>query len=398
MTTSLTIFPGTWCTDFPVHVTPWSVVNAETSEKRRTPPWGRVLLVAVVTLLVAGTGMVLIPRDSGTPPAVSFSETARRTALEDTLSLRQSATTLAEAAAPEAGTPVLGNAVTLLTTHAQALFDPNATPSSGVPSSTVPSSTAPSDRPDTAATQSSRATFLTRLAGSGWKRLDDAREADGGIARLLAAVGSAQVLQAEKLAAEWLLPLQEQTTASETKAPAATPLAASCPSASPTPEPTSATTDTALAAVVRSQREAIYVYQVALKRLDGTKTAAAAKHLEVHEALLRQAESVISANCADAPTSEAGYRLPEQFNQDPAAFLGSLELASLPRFGDLVALSTDETRRWAMDNLLAAARRSTGWGAPLPALPGLILDAGELPSLPTPTTPATNSTPASHGG
>ncbi|MCM0615149.1 ferritin-like domain-containing protein [Paenarthrobacter sp. TYUT067] len=343
----------------------------------------------MVALLVAGTGMVLLPRDSGTPPAVSFTETARLTALEDTLLLRESATTLAESAAPEAGKPMSGSAVTLLTTHAQALFDPRGTTSSATLSGAAPSPLQSS----AAAEQSSRASFLAGLAGGGWKRLDDARKADGGIARLLAAVGTAQVLQAEKLAAEWQLPLPEQTRASETKAPTATPLAASCPSANPTPEPMSATTDTALAAVVRSQQEAIYVYQVALKRLDETKSAAAAKHLQVHQALLREAEAVTSANCADAPTGEAGYRLPDTFTQDPATFLGSVELASLPRFGDLAALSTGETRTWALDSLVAAARMSLAWGAQLPALPGLMLDAGELPSLPTPT-----STPASQGG
>ncbi|AFR28385.1 ferritin-like domain-containing protein [Arthrobacter sp. Rue61a] len=388
MTTSLTIFPGTWCTDFPLHVTPWSVVNGRTSEKRRTPPWGRVLLVAVVALLVAGTGMVLIPRDSGTPPIVPFSETARASALEDTLQLRESAAMQAEAAAPDAEKSTLGNAVTLLTTHAQALLGPNdATPS---PRS---SGGATAAKTGAAATETSRASFLTGLAGSGQERLDDARKADGGIARMLAAVGSAQLLEAERLAAEWQLPQPQQTAAADAKALAATPLAASCPSVSPTPESTSATTDTALAAVVRSQQEAIYVYQVALKRLDEPNSAAAAKYLPVHEALLQQAESLTSANCADSPASEAGYRLPEQFAKDPAAFLGSVELASLPRFGDLVALSTDETRSWAVDGLLTAARRSAAWGAPLPALPGLMLDAGELPSLPTPTT-----APASTGG
>ncbi|YCK80496.1 ferritin-like domain-containing protein [Arthrobacter sp. D3-18] len=389
MTTSLTIFPATWCTDFPVHVTPWSVVNGQTSEKRRTPPWGRVLLVAVVALLVAGTGMVLIPRDSGTPPAVPFSETARVAALEDTQRLRESATLLAEASASDAGKPTLGDAVTLLTTHAQALQGPNGVTSRG-PSSAVP---ATADQ-ESAAKPTSRASFLTGLAASGQKRLDDAREADGGIARLLAAVGTAQLLQAESLAAEWQLPLPLTTAASDTGATTATPLAASCPSVSPTPEPTSASTDTALAAVVRSQQEAIYVYQVALKRVDTSNSAAAAKYLQMHEVLLQQAESLISVNCADAPAGEAGYRLPEQFAQDPAAFLGSVELASLPRLGDLVALSTDETRMWAVDCLLAAARRSAAWGAPLPALPGLMLDAGELPSLPTPT-PATST---SNGG
>ena len=389
MTTSLTIFPATWCTDFPVHVTPWSVVNGQTSEKRRTPPWGRVLLVAVVALLVAGTGMVLIPRDSGTPPAVPFSETARVVALEDTQRLRESATLLAEASASDAGKPTLGDAVTLLTTHAQALQGPNGV-TSRAPSSAGP---ATADQ-ESAAKPTSRVSFLTGLAASGQKRLDDAREADGGIARLLAAVGTAQLLQAESLAAEWQLPLPLTTAASDTGATTATPLAASCPSVSPTPEPTSATTDTALAAVVRSQQEAIYVYQVALKRVDTSNSAAAAKYLQMHEVLLQQAESLTNVNCADAPAGEAGYRLPEQFAQDPAAFLGSVELASLPRLGDLVALSTDETRMWAVDGLLAAARRSAAWGAPLPALPGLMLDAGELPSLPMPT-PATST---SNGG
>lgn len=370
-------------------MTPWSVVNGQTSEKRQTPPWGRVLLATVVALLVAGTGMVLIPRDSGTPTAVPFSETARVVALEDTQRLRESAALMVEAAASDAGMPTLGNAVTLLTTHAQALQSPNSV-ASRAPSSVGP---ATADQERAAAPTSRRASFLTALAGSGQKRLDDAREADGGIARLLAAVGTAQLLQAERLAAEWQLPLQQQPTAADTKAPTATPLAASCPSASPAPEPTSATTDTALASVVRSQQEAIYVYQVTLKRLDTSNSAAAGKYLQTHEVLLQQAESLTSANCADAPPGEAGYRLPEQFTQDPAAFLGSVELSSLPRFGDLVALSTDETRTWAIDGLLAAARRSTAWGAALPALPGLMLDVGDLPSLPTPT-----ATPTSNGG
>lgn len=348
----------------------------------------------MVALLVAGTGMVLIPRDSATPPIVPFSETARALALEDTLLLRESAALQAEAAAPDAEKSTLGNAVTLLTTHAQALLGPNGatsrTTSSGRSASTGGATDA---KAGTAATETSRASFLTRLAGSGQKRLDDARKADGGIARLLAAVGTAQLLQAERLAAEWQLPLPQQTATAEATALAATPLTASCPSVSPTLESPSATTDTALAAVVRSQQEAIYVYQVALKRLDNPNSAAAANHLQVHEGLLQQAESLTSANCADTPASEAGYRLPEQFAEDPAVFLGSLELASLPRFGDLVALSTNETRSWAVDGLLAAARRSAAWGASLPALPGLMLDAGELPSLPTPTT-----APASAGG
>ena len=158
-----------------------------------------------------------------------------------------------------------------------------------------------------------------------------------------------------------------------------------CPSVSPTPEATAATTDAALAATVRSEQEAVYIYQVALKRLDAGATAQAAKDLAVHERLLQQAEALTRRNCGDVPTREAGYRLPAQFAEDPAAGLGALESDSLQGFGDLIALSTGETRDWATSSLLAAVRRSLDWGATLAALPGLELDDDDLPPLPTPT-------------
>ncbi|SEJ24671.1 protein of unknown function [Arthrobacter sp. yr096] len=334
------------------------------------------MLVAIVALLVAGTGMVLIPRDSGTPPAPSSSETARMTALEDTLRLGDAAAALMEASAPNAGNESLNDTVTLLTTHARALLDPAG-------SLSFPPSSSPSD--------SSRAAFISGLSESGQKRLEDARDADGGIARLLAAVGSAQLLRAEKLAAAWQLPTPHQSPSSDNNIPAATPSAAPCPSVSPTPDPGSATTDAALAAAVRSHQKAVYAYQVALKRLDAAAAAVAAKDLKMHELLLQQAEALTRANCADVPTSEAGYRLPGQFAQDPAGSLGALEASSLPVLGDLVALSTGQSREWAVDGLLAAARRSLAWGSSLPALPGLELDAGNLPSLPTPSDSAASS-------
>lgn len=334
-----------------------------------------MLLIALVALLVAGTGIVLIPRDSGTPPVVPFSETARARALEDTLRLRESAAALPPQGASDASRAALADAVTLLTTQAQALLVvPEATP------------TGPPVSPEATAGSSTRAAFIAELGASGTQRLADARESDGGIARLLAAVGSAQVLEAEKLAGAWELPVP---TPPASQAPAATPSAAtppaaSCPSASPTPEPESATTDTALAATVRMHQEAVYAYQVALKRLDAAAARTAVKALADHEVLLQQVEALTRANCGDVPATEAGYRLPGQFTKDPASALAALETSALPVLGDLVALSTAETRAWAVDGLLAAARRSLGWGADVPALPGLALDAGDLPPLPAP--------------
>lgn len=367
-------------------MTPWCVVNGQTSEKRRTPAWGRVLLVAVVALLVAGTGMVLIPRDSGTPPPVSFSEAARTDAAKEAAALLEAAQALAEAEGKDAKNPGLGGLVTLLTTHARALMVPEdatgAAATHPTPQATPATKTA-------SVAPATRASLVEELALSGRKRLAAAREADGGIARLLASVGTAQLLHAEALAAQWQLPLPVEPPADSktllaSTVPAATPTAASCPSVSPTPEPSSATTDAALAAAVRSQQEAVYAYQVALKRLENSAGTAAARGLEVHVLLLRQAEALTRANCGDVPATTAGYQLPELFAQDPATALAALETSSLPGFGDLVALSTGETRGWAVDGLLAAARRSVAWGASLPALPGLKLDADTLPSLPTP--------------
>lgn len=350
----------------------------------------------MVALLVAGTGIVLIPRDSGTPPPVPFSEAARAGALEDTLQLRESAAALSSSAGQGADQTALKDAVTLLTTQARALL---------VPSEATPSATATTTG---RADGTTRSDFVAALSASGTQRLADAYEADGGIARLLAAVGSAQVLGAEKLAGAWQLPIPKDAAASKTPIPAATPSTAPCPSVSPTPEPTSATTDASLAATVRIHQEAVYAYQVALKRLDTASAGTAAKGLAAHELLLQQVEALTRANCGDVPASEAGYRLPEQFAQDPAAALAAMESSALPVMGDLVALSTGGTRAWAVDGLLAAARRSLAWGADVPAMPGLTLDAGELPPLPTPgsaggsatgpasgsasTTPSTGST------
>ncbi len=356
-------------------MTPWSVVDEQRTKKRRVPAWGRLVLVSVVALLVVGTGMVLIPRDSGTPPPRSFSENARLAALEDTLLLRDSAVALADAPGPDAGKPGADDAVTLLTTHARALLDPaGRLPTS--PAAASPTATASSPK----ATPSA---FVTELSRSGQQRLTDARGSDGGMARLLAAVGSAQLLSAEKLAAAWKLPAPTLPTTS--RVPATAPAAGSCPSASPSPDADAATTDTALASLVRAQHEAVYVYQVAVKKLGASSVPAAARDLEVHEVLLRQAEDLTGVNCGDVPAGEAGYRLPAKFAKDPAAALADLEASSLPRFGDLVALSTGGTRDWAIDGLLAAGRRSSAWGAALPALPGFELDAGDLPALPTPS-------------
>lgn len=366
-------------------------MNEDRSKKRGFPPAGRVVLVMIVALLVAGTGMILIPRDSGNPAPVPFSETAREAALHDALSLRETAAGLAGAApkAPEGAT--VDDAVTLLTTHARALLDPVGSPGSS------PSLPASSASPPATESPTTRSTFASSLAASARQRLADAREADGGMARLLAAIGTSQLMESERLAAAWKVTLPDPP-ASGKGTPGAT--ASTCPSGNASPSPISdaradsRSGDASLAAIVRSQQEAVYAYQVAMKRLDGPQSAQAAKNLQSHQSLLRQAEDLARAACADSPASEPGYRLPQEFTANPAGSLAAVEAAALPVFGDAVAFSSGTSRQWAMDGLLSAARRTVQWGGTLPAFPGMNLDAGSLPPLPAAGTATPQATTA----
>ncbi|UVJ40899.1 DUF4439 domain-containing protein [Arthrobacter sp. CJ23] len=378
-------------------MTTWSVVKDESKENGRMPRWARTALASLLSVIVLATGMVLIPRDPGPPPAVPFSESARAGALADTFSLLDAATGLRTAAAVPGRSAlpdtVLADTVTLLTTQSRALLSPaQATPPAGSAapdrSEADPSETAPTPQAVVAA-----------LSASGAQRLADAADADGGIARLLAAVGTAQILQSARLAAAAGLPAP---AAPAQITPTAVPTATGAcpPSAAPT-APGTATLAGALAAAIRAEHEAVYVHQVALTRLAPAASGAAQNALTAltaHQAALHRAEALGHEHCLEVPPREAGYRLPEQLSTKPLAALGMLEAGMLPGFGDLIALGTGDTRQWALDGLLEAARRSTAWGTPLEALPGLVVDAAALPPLPAPATSAPAANAAATSG
>ncbi len=225
--------------------------------------------------------------------------------------------------------------------------------------------------------------------------------ADGGMARLLAAVGTAQLLQASALAAG--------TGTAAPAADVASPhVSGTCPSPTPTSPSSASPSDAgqstegqsapgqsaaasslgdALAAVIRTEAQTIYGYQVALPRLRGDEAKSAAENLGRHDALLSGAESLSRLHCSAVPPREAGYTLGRSFLASPAAGLGSLEAAALPAYGDLVALSDGETRQWAIAALVGAGKRSALWGTDPGALPGL--DPATLPPQPSlPSQPA----------
>ncbi|WP_344363819.1 ferritin-like domain-containing protein [Arthrobacter humicola] len=419
-------------------MTTWSVVNDETREKRWQDHFPRMLpryaLLACLALVVVSLGVVLTPARPPEPMETPFSERARAAALTETLQLLAAGGRLGTGSPDgSAGRPAgAGNAavertVTLLTTQAEALLlpgespagapgasptvsapstppGPTPSPAAPVPSATgSPTAGTPTSAPPTAAQPATAAELVTALADSGRRRLADAAGADGGMARLLAAVGTAQLLQASKLAAgtgtaapappDDAAPQLSGTCPSESagaQSPEASPDAADTPAApdggaggtrgvagSPGSD---AAVGAALAAVARTEAQTIYAYQVALPRLDGDAAKSAAEGLARHDALLSGAETQARLHCSTVPPREAGYTLNQSFLVSPAAGLGNVEAAALPVYGDLIALSDGETRQWAVAALLGSAKRAVLWGADPGALPGF--DPASLPSLP----------------
>lgn len=392
-------------------------MNDDSGRKRRPASYLRYALLALAAFLVLSLGFALIPRESPAPAAPPFSEQARTAALAETLDLRAAGQQLANGSSG-ARRQLFSHAVTLLTTQARALLLPGGA-TSGSAAAAGPAGTSGAPGPSAGATsgaaQAGTATLpalVAALSRSGKERLAHAAKADGGMARLLAAVGTAQLLQATALAqaAGTPPPALPAPAATQRKAAAACSVPSdgspaslsgaqpssgdqssnsdrsgdSDQSSQPTGPADSATLAAALSRTVRTEVETVYGYQVALTRLEGTAAEQAAGLLARHEALVGQAEAYTRMHCVAVPPREPGYTLGTSFLQKPAAGLASLEAGTLPVYGDLVALSDGETRKWAVSSLVAAAQRTMRWGSDPGPVPGLVLDTTLLPELPEP--------------
>lgn len=387
-------------------MTTWSVVKDDTREKRRPLTYFRYLLLACVAGLVISLGIAMTPRPAPEPPEPAFSERARAAALETSLSLRSSAQLLADAA-PQAQQAALTRVVTLLTTQAKALLPPGTAPpepsasASGTPSGTVPSGTSTGPSPSATVAAASADELVARLSASGVQRTSDAVAADGGMARLLAAVGTAQLLEASALAGAVGVPApvaeisgltpedveQLKLGVQDCLAPSSTAASSAASPAGPpaadlSEEQGSSLLAAALSMTVKTEAETVYGYQVALTRLEKSSTQAASLLLARHEQLQQEAEELSRLHCVNTPNQEPGYTLKPEFLQAPSAGLGSLEAGTLPIYADLVALSEGPARRWAIAGLWEAARRSVQWGADPGAVPGVLFNADQLPPLP----------------
>ncbi|MFF2316809.1 DUF4439 domain-containing protein [Arthrobacter sp. NPDC058097] len=383
-------------------------MNDDSGRKRRPASYLRYGLLALAAFLVLSLGFALIPRESRAPAAPPFSEQARAAALAETLDMRTASQQLADESSG-ARRQLFSHTVTLLTTQARALLLPGGTTAgsaAGTRSGADASgTTGPSATASSGAAPSGTATLpalVAALSKSGKARLVHAEKADGGMARLLAAVGTAQLLQATTLAQAAGTPPPALQPPAATQRNAATACAAATPSGTSTgsqdgarsstggqpaqaADPAgSATLAAALNRVVRTEVETVYGYQVALTRLDGSAADRAAALLATHETLVGQAEAYTRVHCVSVPPREPGYTLGTSFLQKPAAGLASLEAGTLPVYGDLVALSDGETRRWAVSSLVAAAQRTMRWGSDPGPVPGIVLDTALLPELPEP--------------
>jgi hypothetical protein len=368
-------------------MTTWAVVKDDTGEKRGRglTPWflPRLALLACIAAVVVSLGVALTPGGPEQPVEPPFSEQARAAAFADTMRLRAAAEQLSGPAAGAAQAS-LPQTVTLLTTQARALLVPGQGGSASLLPRTPSAAASPAAPPLT-----SEAALATELAASASQRLADAAAADGGMARLLAAVGTGQLLQASTLAAAAGAQLPAQADA------VPLPSAAAC-AMSPSPAGTAGTgarasgaaggtvsLEAALAAAVRTERQSVYGYQLALTRLGGDPAKAAAEQLGRHKELSRGAETLSRKHCSTPAPEDAGYTADESFLVAPAAGLAALETGALPVYGDLVALSDGDTRKWAISALLGTARRAALWGAEPGPVPGVALDAS-LPPLPLP--------------
>jgi hypothetical protein len=356
-------------------------VKDDTQETSRRGRYFQYAVFALAALLVLSLGFVLIPREPPPPAAPPFSEQARAQAFADSLALRTSGLGLEGTAGATATTlqaAALARVVTLLTVQARALMLP-ADGDAGNASAPPPSAPVapPSTVPGLAAA----------LQASGAQRLKDAETADGGMARLLAGAGTAQLLAAGDLATVAgiaLAPLPGATLpGSALPGGAGTdPAGFSSPSCASGSSSPAADLGSALASAVEGELELVYAYQAALTRLGSASVAPASDFLTRHGVLRDQAEALSRSRCAALPPRQPGYALSQAFLADPAAGLGTLEAGTLPVLGDVVALSEGSDRAWALSALQSAARRTAHWGVSPGPVPGVVLDESLLPQLP----------------
>jgi hypothetical protein len=412
-------------------VTPWSVVKEDDPENRPKLRYFRYAVISFTALIVLSLGFSLVPADPPEPLDPPFSEQARAAALQDALGLRAAAGRLPAAAGAGGATPAAaGETVTLLTLQARAFLSPaDSYPPHDASASATPLPSGPPSGPS-ATPEPTTAGLASALSASGVQRLTDAAQADGGMARLLAGAGTAQLLAAENLAAAAGIAPETLPHAGAVVLPAASPsapapeaTASACPSPFPVPgtagpgateEPGASTGQDAaeqdaagqaaagrgpgaadtpaglgsvLSAAVAAEQQSTYAYQAALPRLGPGVSRAAEAFLGQHRELAAEAAAYARATCSTPQPQQPGFVLGPDFLAAPGDGLARLELAALPAYGDVIARADGGLRAWAIAALQSTARRAAQWNGAVGPVPGILLDQDQLPELPASPAP-----------
>jgi hypothetical protein len=253
------------------------------------------------------------------------------------------------------------------------------------------------------------------LTQSSTASLASAATADGAMARLLAAVGTGQLMQARALAGAAGLPVPESPVSDSavsdpTGAAAGTPMTGAATAATATGTATAAaaatappscsaprtaapglTADQALTAVVSAEQKAVYAYQVSATRLTDPASSQAVAVLSTHEDRLAALRDMLRRQCLALPKLEAGYALAAAFTRQPAPALAGLEDQLGLLYGDLIALSTGPIRGTALTALVQTAEHGLLWGPSVRPLPGLDVALDVAPPAGTPGAAPTGS-------
>lgn len=381
---------------------------------------GRVLLLLIVAVIVVALGTVVVRETDQKSAQPSATELARVAALDRASTLNASVQQLATAASPgmkaalqDTGTALRAD-IDALTIPATSTASATASAPAGSPAASGPG-TAGAPTPSPASTVPD---FVDALTQSSTASLHAAATADGGMARLLAAVGAGQLMNARALATTAGLPIPEAPvtdpsatdlgTAPANGTSAATPglpgtgtpasaqsyqptnplaqasgpngqgaatTGATPPSSASCPTPRTAApgvnADQALLTAAEAEQKAVYAYQVSATRMTDPASSRAVAVLATHEDRLAALQDQLRSSCLALPDVDPGYTLASAFTQQPAAALASLEDQLGLVYGDLVALASGPVRGTAITALVQTAEHGLLWGPPARALPGL---------------------------
>ncbi len=299
----------------------------------------RFLVLAVIALVVLGFGLIVSEQDMRRP---SFTVQAQHTAAQAAAELADKAELLAR----PGGQDVFHMAEQVLNEHATLLRVPG--PAQAAQPS--PLSTNREMTPD-------KQNFIAALRTSAERNLAAAEEADPGIARLLASIGTAQWIMANEISlVPGSVPAPEVTASTPMTDP-------SCLEADESDAET-----LAVRSLRRAEHRSIYAYEVASGRIG---TPGFEDKIALHRAAANQLTEFLRALCDETPPTVEAYALDPGYFTDPVASLDTMESQIIVAYADLISLSNGEIRHWAISRFRSATLAQHRPGtAPEPA-PGI---------------------------